>query len=222
MKQRIFLLPGFGEDAFSFDEIRPFLTQFELIDVDYRQTLNQFSFPFINVRKFTSQLVKDNKIKLNDKLIGHSMGGFFAHQIREVMGNEICMIASFSHPNKVFHTFPQVPRVTQLAALTGLVKTPFLRNYLLEKIKDDGIRQTQSKVMANFDNFTNLQLGLMSEMIYDKIKPSKMPNPLRIHSKKDRVVRPPDETYVEIDGGHFCLNLYPKETVAAMKDFLAL
>lgn len=220
MKKRIFLLPGFGEDAFSFDEIRPFLKDFDVIDVDYRKSLRKFIFPFINVKNFAKQLIKDNHINADDKLIGHSMGGYFSFQIREIQDNPICMIASFNDPAKIFHTFPDYPRITQLAALTGFVKTTYLKKMLLDKIKDTKIREIQSAVMDNFDTFSNIELSLMAEMNYaPKIKSIK-PNPLRLHSSKDRVVMPPDESFVEIDGGHFCQNLYPKETIDAMKDFL--
>jgi hypothetical protein len=74
--------------------------------------------------------------------------------------------------------------------------------------------------MDNFDHFTDNELGLMIEMNYQKKINSTLPNPLRIHDKADRIVAFPDEDFVQVKGGHFCLNLYPAETYAAMKDFL--
>ena len=220
MKKRIFLLPGFGEDAFCFDEIRPYLDKFELINVEYRRTLNKFIFPFINVRKFAGQLIRDFDIRSEDKLIGHSMGGYFSFQIREIQDNEICMISSFNDPKKTYHIFPEFPRFTQFATLSGLVKLPLISKYLLDKIKDEKIRVIQEKVMQNFKTFNNFQLALMAEMIYEPKINSSKPNPLRIHALKDRVIMPPDEPFIEIGGGHFCQNLYPKETMAAMEVFL--
>ena len=148
------------------------------------------------------------------------MGGYFSFQIRELIGTEICMISSFNDPAKLIHIVPQIPRTTQLAALSGLLKTELLKNYLLGKIKDDRYKAVQISVMNNFKNFTNMQLSLMLEMNMDSSIPSVLPNPLRIHDRRDRVVAAPDEQYIQVNGGHFCLNLYAQETHLAMQDFL--
>jgi hypothetical protein len=213
-------MPGFGEDGFCFNEIKPYLDEFELKVVDYRPTLDKFIFPFISLKIFTKQLVEDNNILKEDKIIGHSMGGYFAFSVRELTGAQICMIAAFSDPKKVFHFFPAFPRSTQLNILSGLLKTDYLKSFLLDKIKDEKIKEVQETVMENFKTFSNIQLAKMMEMNYEKKIISYYPNPLRIHDEKDKVIKVPDEPFTSISGGHFCLNLYPKETIAAMKDFL--
>jgi hypothetical protein len=220
MKQKIFLLPGFGEDAFCFNDLKSHLSDFNIVDVDYRKTLNKFNFPFITVKNFAKQLIKDYNIHSEDKLIGHSMGGYFSFQIREIQQNEICMIASFNDPNKVIHMIPEFTRFTQIASITGLVKMPFVKQYLLSKIKDEKIKNIQSHIMNNFSNFTNLQLALMIEMNYAPKIHSTLPNPLRIHDKKDKIVAAPDEHYIQIGGGHFCLNIEPEKVIDVMQNFL--
>jgi hypothetical protein len=220
MNKRLFLLPGFGEDTFCFNELLPLIKNYEFIHVDYRPVLDKFTFPLITVKQFSRQLIKYYDIRKEDKLLGHSMGGYFSFQIRELIGTEICMIGSFHDTKKVTHMIPQFPRITLLAALTGLVKKRFLKNYLLSKIKDERVKEVQSKIMDNFDNFTDNELALMIEMNYGKKIPSSLPNPLRIHDKADRIIAPPDEAYFQVKGGHFCLNLYPNETYEFMKDFL--
>ncbi len=220
MKKRLFLLPGFGEDAFCFNEIIPLIKGYEFMHVDYRPVLDKFQFPLITVKQFSRQLIKHYNIKKEDKLIGHSMGGYFSFQIRELIETEICMIGSFNDTKKVMHIVPQFPRITLIAALTGLIKTNFLKNFLLSKINDERDKEIQSKIMDNFDNFTDNELALMIEMNYGEKISSSLPNPLRIHDKADRIIAPPDEAYFQVKGGHFCLNLYPKETIGFMQDFL--
>lgn len=220
MKQRIFLMPGFGEDTFCFDEILPYLANFEIINVDYRSTLDKFIFPFIKLNEFTKQLVLDYKIQKEDKIIGHSMGGYFAFSIHSQIGTQICMVASFSDTKKLFHFFPKAPRLTQLNILSGFIKSNYLKAYLLKKIKDQNTKKIQSKVIDNFSTYTNIQLAKLMEMTYENKVDSNFPSPLRIHDKKDRIVMTPDEAFIQIEGGHFCLNLFPKETFDAMKDFL--
>lgn len=220
MKKRLFLLPGFGEDTFCFNEIIPFIKGYEFVHVDYRLILQKFTFPFISAKQFSRQLIKHYNIRKEDKLIGHSMGGYFSFQIRELIGTEICMIGAFNDTKKVIHIFPKLPRVTQAASLLGITKTSLLKNYMLKQVKDNNYKEVMRFIMNNFDSFTNTELALMTEMLYGKPIKSELPNPLRIHDKADRVIAPPDEPYFQVKGGHFCLNLYPEETIGFMKDFL--
>lgn len=220
MEKRILLLPGFGEDTYCFNEIIPFIKGYKIIHVDYRNALSRFIFPFISVKQFSIELIKQYKISKDDKLIGHSMGGYFSFQIREILENKICMIASFNDTNKTIHLLPKFKRFTQLTAITGLSKTAFSRKYMLSRVKDEKYKTILNYTMRNFKTFTNIELALMTEMLYENKICSKLPNPLRIHDKADRVIKAPDEPYHQISGGHFCLNLYPMATYEAMKDFL--
>ena len=95
-----------------------------------------------------------------------------------------------------------------------------LKEYLLNKIKDENYRAVQEEIMDNFDTFSNYELALMIEMNYQKKIDSILPNPLRIHDKNDKIIAAPDEEYTAIKGGHFCLNLYPEDTYLAMQSFL--
>lgn len=222
MNKRLFLLPGFGEDTFCFNNLIPYINKhkYKIIHVDYRPVLKKFTFPFITVQQFSKQLVNTYAIQSEDKLLGHSMGGYFSFQTRELLGNEICMIGAFNDPQKVIHTFPKMPRATMFAVLSGLIKTNTLKEYLLKKIKDENYRAVQEEIMDNFDTFSNYELALMLEMNYQKKIDSILPNPLRIHDKNDKIIAAPDEEYTAIKGGHFCLNLYPEDTYLAMQSFL--
>lgn len=220
MNNRILLLPGFGEDTYCFNEIIPYIKGYQLIHIDYRPVLKEFIFPFISVKQFAIALIRHYKITSKDKLIGHSMGGYFSFQIREILENKICMISGFSDTKKTIHLFPRFSRFTQLTAITGLSKTEIVRNYMKSRVKDENYKSILDYTMRNFRYFTNIELGLMTEMLYEKGIPSKLPNPLRIHDRADRVIAPPDEPYHQVRGGHFCLNLFPEETIACMQEFL--
>lgn len=220
MKKRIFLLPGFGEDAICFNNITPLIKDYELIPIDYRSVLNNFIFPIITRKQLCRKLIEQYGIKKEDKLIGHSLGGYLSFQIREILGTEICMIASFSDPKKLIHTLPKYPRITQIIAYSGLIKNKYLKQYLLNKIKNETYKEIQQNVMENFSTFSNAELGLLLETTYEKGIISDLPNPLRIHDKADRIVAMPDEDFVQVEGGHFCLNIYPEKTFESMKDFL--
>lgn len=222
MKPRLLLLPGFGEDTYCFNEIVPHIKGYQFVHVDYRNALDKFTFPFITVNQFSRELIHQYKITPQDKLVGHSMGGYFAFQIREIVGCQICMIAAFNDTKKVLHLFPKFPRITQISTLFGISKSELVRNFLLNKIKNEDYKKIQAYTMRNFKTFSNIQLALMTQMLYEKGIPSKLPNPLRIHDKADKVIAAPNEAYHSVKGGHFCLSLYPEETITYMQDFLTI
>jgi len=220
IKQRIFLLPGFAEDAFIFDEIKNSLSDYELVFVDYRKTLDFFStIKDIDIWEFSKKLIENYSIGKNDLLIGHSMGGYFSFAIRELIHTEICMIASFNDQQKIF-------RITQNKSLTVFVaKSGFLctklGQYIMKKPgKGTYLEKVNDAVITNLKTFTNSQIGKMVTLSFGTKLKSEKENPLRIHAKNDKVVRIPDEAFYEVKLGHFCLMLEPEEVLKPIQNWL--
>lgn len=219
IKQRIILLPGFSEDAYIFDEIKSSFSDYELVFVDYRNALEKHSLSTIDVWKFSKSLIEQYKITATDKLIGHSMGGYFSFVIRELISAEISMIASFSDPNKV-RRITQNRFITIFIAKTGIIKTDFFQKFLKKPTKGKYYESVHDKVMQNMKTFSSSQLAKMVKMSFGEKVKSKFKNPLRIHAKNDSIVRAPDEEYVEVKLGHFCLILEPKEVLTPILNWL--
>lgn len=221
MPARIFLLPGFGENSSMYDPLLPFLKKYEVIHVDYRQVLPQISLFKIHGIEVVKKIIQHYRILPEDKLIGHSTGGYFAFLIREIQQNEICMIGGFSDTNAKIVHFTPYPIVTPFLSISGLIKTSLIRNYMFSKVKGRNIEQPLMQAMSHFKDFSNEDLFKLSWILTFDEKPiSVLPNPLRIHAKDDRVVRTPDEPYVEVKGGHFPIDLDLENVVKAMQDFL--
>lgn len=92
---------------------------------------------------------------------------------------------------------------------------------MLDKVKGKPIAKPLMEVMGHFKDFTNEELFKLSLIItYDEKPISILPNPLRIHAKDDKVVRIPDQEFVEVKGGHFPMALDLEGVVAALRDFL--
>lgn len=219
MSARILLLPGYGEDQRAFQDLSPYLRDFELVHVDYRPVLADIPITAMNSRSMARQIVKKYKVTPSDKLVGHSMGGYFSFHMREILGNEICMIGSFCDPGKIIHLTP-IRQLTPLMAATGLSKTRAARNYIHSRVIGKPHEKTMMEVVDNFRSFRNMELAKLSLVTLEKKSYSQLPNPLRIHADNDRVVRPPDEGYIRTPGGHFNLNLYPEKVYEAMQTFL--
>lgn len=212
MKKRILLLPGFIEDAFIFDEIKSSFSEYELVFVDYRKTLDDCNLSEIDVWSFTKKLIQNYAIQKTDIVIGHSMGGYFSLVIREQIDTEICMIASFSDPKKV-RRVSQNRFLTVLVAQTGFIKSQFIERMMIKPCIGKYFEDINTRVVSNMHTFSNSQLAKMVKLSFgEKIKSTKK-NPLRIHATNDTIVRPPDEAFYEVKLGHFCLFLEPKEVL---------
>lgn len=220
MKKRIFLLPGYGEDHRAFRQLAPYLDSFDLIPVDFRTVLGKLSVFSMSSEKFAKLLVSHYHIRDKDLLVGHSMGGYISFQIRELQGNSIAMIGSFSDPGKIVHLVPDWPILTPVFAGTGFSKTQAAKDFLRKKVAGKEFEHAMMEVVDNFRTFRNEELLKLSLLTLEKKPTSQLPNPLRIHADNDRTVRPPDEIYHKVDGGHFCLNLYPEQVFNAMETFL--
>ena len=218
-KQRIVLLPGFSEDAYIFDKLKAYFNDYELVFVDYREALNKHSLSEIDVWKFNDSLIQQYAIAKTDKLIGHSMGGYFSFLIREKLACEICMIASFSDPNKV-KRITKNQFITKLTAQSGLLKTDLFQSFIKKPTKGKYFEKEYEKVMQNMKTFTSTQLAKMAKMSFGNKIESKFENPLRIHATNDTIVRTPDEKYFEIKLGHFCLMLEPQEVIKPIQKWL--
>lgn len=213
---RIVLLPGYGENAErAFRELRPYLPEKQKIHVDFRPVLKKTPLWEMNGAAFAKKLIQHYQIQPDDVLLGHSMGGYFSYHIHLQQGNPTGMLCSFSNPAKVIHMTPY-PVLTPVLAISGISKSDWAKNYIGQRIKGRNIEKIMLEVMDNFKTFSNEELFKLSLITLEKapVSPKKV---LRIHAKDDRVVRTPDEHYEQVQGGHFCLNLHPEETAAALQ-----
>lgn len=206
MPQKIYFLPGFGEDSFVFDNLKKHFINYQIIDVNYRSSLDKISFAIIDVNILCNQLIQEYGITKDDILIGHSMGGYFCFVIRETILCQIVMLASFSNPNKIVRLVDK-QWVNVAIAKMGLPGKSFFQNFLLKASKGKYFEQEVEKVIRNFSNFSTAQISKMMKLSFGKPVQSVLENPLRIHAKNDVIVRPPDEAYELCTLGHFCLIL---------------
>lgn len=220
MAKRIFLLPGFGENCSIYDPLLPYLSDYEIKKVDYRKILAQISLWNTSGIDVVNILIKHYRIQPEDKIIGHSTGGYFAFLIREIQDNDICMISGFSDVTKVIHFLPN-KHLTPFLALSGLIKSKYAKESTLKKVKGKPIEKVLGNVMNQFHDFSNEELFKLAMILtYDEKHISIKENPLRIHAKDDKVVRVPDQDFAEVKGGHFPMDVDLDGVITAMKGFL--
>ncbi len=220
-KKRILLLPGYGCNALSFSEIEPFLADYTVEHIDYRAITARFTNSKFNLRDFVNQLIVQHRITTKDILIGHSMGGFIAYNISQIVRCEVCLIGSFTDVSRIVRLAP-IKLVSDVFITLGGLKWSRAHQYLLKR------RQQRPQSLPAFeavlDNFMNYyttdDLLKLSQLAYAPALAHNKPPSLRIHSKIDKIVLPPLEPYTETPGDHFNLLTHPKEVGKVLTEWL--
>ncbi len=220
MKERIFLLPGFGEDHRAFRNLAPYLRdKFNLIHVDYRPLLRRMNHLEVDQQLLATNLVEYYNIHPDDRLIGHSMGGFFSYNIAAHQGNPVAMLGAFSDSNKIIRMTESKPINYSMVA-SGILKTPVMRFYISQRGRQGRVKDEMLDVQRNFKSFSNDDLVKMLTLSYSEMPPPALREPLRIHALDDTVIRPPDEPFHQVKGGHFSLIFHPEQVYEGMEDWL--
>lgn len=218
MSDRIFLLPGFGEDHRCYRNLEPLLRPGrELVHVDYRPVLRRFKLWDTSAVLMAARLVEFYRIGPGDRLIGHSMGGYFGYVISALQGNPVAMLGSFSDTDKIVR-FTHNKIFNYGMTGLGLIKTPIMEQYLNSRVRNRAHLAEMLDIQRNFRTFSNQDMTKMLKISYGEVLLRPREAPLRIHSHDDSVVRPPDEAFVEVPGGHFHLVFHPEEVYSVMEE----
>ena len=229
IKQRLLLLPGFGEDERIFRNIINYFGNYEVEVLDYRNVLPRFSYESIRLHLFIKSIIKFYNISERDILIGHSLGGFLAHNIRQEIGCPVCLHGSFTDPAKIKILFGN-KFIIKKAILNGLFSSyPFRKvarlrhstnsskrdmEYVIEKLDCYGNEDILKLVYLLFNRKKRLLNWLRSTPNYDF-----SPN-LIIHPKDDNIVGRPDEDHIVVSGDHFSISTHPQQSIFIIKNWL--
>ena len=227
--QRLLLLPGFGEDERIFRNIIVYFGNYDVEVLDYNDVLPSFSYKSIHLQQFIESIINFYDISDRDILIGHSLGGFIAHRIRQEVGCPICMHGSFTHPSKIKVLIGN-KFIIKKAIMNGLFSSLAFKkvakwlhltsdskedmDYVIENLKNYGKRNILKLIYLFFNRKKRFLNWLRTNPGYDF-----SPN-LIIHPKKDNIVNPPDEDYFEVDGDHFSISTHPQQSILIIMNWL--
>jgi pimeloyl-ACP methyl ester carboxylesterase len=218
---RLFFITGFGEDENIFDHLHPLLPG-EKEFISLWKVLPNKKVPALNVTLVAKDLVSRYGITSQDVVIGHSAGGWIALHIKQFVQCPIVQIASWTDGRKVVKPLPvnhrllyflaNTPLFFNNAALRWQLKTNYQNNPSADIFRRIFIRLKE----GNKENRVN-QLRVIFNPVAEPI--SAQPD-LRIHARKDPVVRFPDETTAEVPGDHFSLYTHPEAVATPIQQFL--
>jgi hypothetical protein len=217
---RIIFIHGFGETENIFDKIAPALPG-EHIFINLWEALGNQSRPDLNIVVFAKETIQKYSIGPNDIIVGHSLGGKIAWYIKHFNGNRIVQIASWTSQKKIVMPIKNI-RLIYWLTKRGLFLNRFAKKYFVNaayknKPSREIYEQTFDRLSTGNKNCVINQLRLVLEPVKE---PVAVAPDLRIHAKKDKVIRCPDESFEEVSGDHFTLWTEPEKVIAPIRCFL--
>lgn len=218
---RLIFIHGSGETEEIFSKIAPVL-EGEKVFVNLWDALGNKKRHEPDLADVARELVQKYGIRKDDIIIGHSMGGWLAYHIKHVNGNRIVQIASWTSPHKVITPLKNKTLLVWMAR-RGLLFNRFTKGYLTKGYKTRPSEAVYNEVIdhmiasdrTSLTNQLKLVLGVTKETV--DVTPD-----LRIHAKKDKVIRYPDEPFHEVPGDHFTLHTHPIDVATPIQQFLRI
>lgn len=210
MPNRIFLIHGYVEDPTIFDKLRPLLPAADYVPINLADEFLRWkpSGP-VNVRSLATYLTDQYAITPNDVVIGHSMGGWTAINVKEVSGATTIQLASWTNQKKIRFPTDNLT-VLKLLAKSGLTQGQVLTNYFMKQYPFDESRDLYCRLVKDSRQMTREYIWQQLQTLFAQVPPLTVRPDLRIHARRDSIVGPPDETYVDVPGDHFSLVFYPE------------
>lgn len=216
---RIIFIPGLGEEKWIFDKIKPFIKG-EKVFIDNFRLLGEVFEDNLNALTYADFLIKEFTITKDDVIVGHSLGGWVAFFIKYRVACSIIQLSSFTDVKKAFK--PANRNIIYWLAQNGIGLNKFVMKLILylgyrDDPSSEVIKAIFTKLMHSDKNTLVKQLKVVFNPV---VQPSFTSPDLRMHARKDHLVRPPDESYIEIPGDHFALYTFPNLVYPEINHFL--
>lgn len=221
MPNRIFLIHGYVEGPSIFDQLTPLLTPADYVRVNLADEFARWQ-PTgrLNVRMLAQYLTDYYKITAEDVVIGHSMGGWAAINIKQVSGATAIQLASWTDQKKI--RFPTANlTILKLLLDTGLTQSQMLNGFFKKVYPFDESRELYNQLIDGSRQMSRLYLWQQLQTLFARVPPLTVQPDLRIHARPDSIVSSPDEPFVEVPGDHFSLVFYPQLVAEPIRTLLS-
>lgn len=222
MLNRIFLIHGYVENPTIFDTLVPLLPPADYVRIDLADEFGRWQ-PTgpVNVRRLAQYLTDQYKITADDVLIGHSMGGWTAVNIKQVSGAAAVQLASWTNQRKILFPTDNLT-ILRLLLNAGLTQSRTLNNYFKKQYPFAESRELYNRLIDESMQMTRRYIWQQLQTLFAKVPPLTVQPDLRIHARPDNIVRPPNETFVEVPGDHFSLVFHPELVAAPIRTLLSV
>jgi pimeloyl-ACP methyl ester carboxylesterase len=218
---KLLFIHGFVEDHTIFNEVRKTITQGEQIAIDLEKVLADWhdTPEDLDVQKMAVYLVNKYKITAHDCVIGHSMGGWIAAYMKEECGCKAILLASLTDQKKLITPLTN-PTLIKYLIKYGIFQSPMMERFLKKDYKFKESKQLYDGLIDGLIRMDKKILYQQFQILFSKVKPLSIKPDLRIHARKDNIVRFPDEEFMEVSGDHFSLVYHPNEVTSAIQSIM--
>ncbi len=217
---RIFFIPGLGEEVFIFDRIESFVSE-EKVFIDNWTLLDEVPEKGLTVLVYAKYLIERFEIKKQDVVIGHSMGGWIALFIKQLIGCCVIQIASWTDSRKLIKV-PIERHLMYCLAKRGFGFNRLILHFITWLHYKN--KPSENIFMTIFERLRkgNKEIVVKQLMIvFNRVNESITVSPdIRIHSKNDKIVKPPDQPFKGVPGDHFALFTHPDAIYKLINGFL--
>ena len=221
MPNRIFLIHGYVEDPTIFDKLVPLLPSADYVRINLADEFERWQ-PIgpVNVQLLAQYLTDFYKVTAGDVVIGHSMGGWIAINIKQVSGAGAVLLASFTNQKKILFPTDNLT-ILRILLRSGVTQSRALNDYFKKKYPFAESRELYNHLIDGSMRMTRRYVWQQIQTLFAKVPPLTVQPDLRIHARRDNIVRSPDETFVEAPGDHFSLFFHPELVAAPIRALLS-
>ena len=218
---KILFIHGFVEDHSIFNEVRISIAQGEQIAIDLGKVLADWhdAPEDLDVQKMAVYLIQKYEITPQDCVIGHSMGGWIASYMKEECGCKAILLASLTDQKKLITPLTN-PTLIKYLIKFGIFQSSMMESFLKKDYKISESKQLYDGLIDGLIKLDKKILYQQFQILFAKVKPLTITPELRVHARKDNIVRFPDEDFVEVSGDHFSLIYHSQQVVNAIRKII--
>jgi pimeloyl-ACP methyl ester carboxylesterase len=214
---RLILIHGYVEDPTIFDALWPLLPSATVLAINVETEFDRWpARTSVNAHALAVFLAKQHDITTDDVIIGHSMGGWIAINIKAVTGARAVQIASFTDQRKVVSPVYDAG-ILRFMAATGLLQAQFSVDFIKKRYPFAESKALNFKLLDRLMTMRRDYIAWQLSVLFAPVPPLTVSPDLRIHATDDNIVRPPDEPYTVVPGDHFCLVFHPVAVADAIQ-----
>ena len=216
MPNRILLIHGYVEDPTIFDQLIPHLPNVNFVRINLADEFLRWQpTGSIDVQMLAQYLTNYYKITDNDFIIGHSMGGWIAIHIKQLTGAGAIQVGSWTDPKKILFPTDSLA-IVKFLLYSGISQSRLVNNYFRKKYPFHESRTLYNGLVDGSMRMTRLYLWQQAQILFAKVPPPTVSPDLRIHARRDNIIRFPDEPFAEVPGDHFSLVFHPERVAEAI------
>ncbi|MBO0932166.1 alpha/beta hydrolase [Fibrella aquatilis] len=218
---RLVFIHGNLDVPTSFDALLPLLPAAQTLCINLENDFNSWDAAVpVTARTVAQRVVQAYGISPRDVLIGHSMGGWIAAHVKELIGVRVIQLSSWTDPRKIRSPLQRLSLIRWVVS-TGVVQHPF--SIRAAKLLYP-FPASRTRVRASLDRLQRIDPAYLMwqyELIFNAVPPLTVLPDLRIHARHDIVIAPPDQPYVRVSGNHQIHANNPHDVARAISEFLS-